>query len=82
MTVPKMIGTFRKQKEKEEKFSRLRKQHEKELKLLATQSQKKVNNIFKIMGSKESEAEEILKYQFASAPTKVGLSVFPSSINL
>ena len=71
MTGAKMIGTFRKQKEKEEKFSRLRKQHEKELKLLATQSQKKVNNIFKIMGGKESEAEEILKYQFSSAPTKV-----------
>ena len=64
----------RKQQEKEEKFSRLRKQHERELRMLAKQSQKKVDNIFRGVGGAGHEklnTEDILKYEYASAPIKV-----------
>ena len=64
----------RKQQEKEEKFAKLRKQHERELRMLAKRSQKKVDNIFRGVGGAGQDklnTEEILKYEYASAPTKV-----------
>ena len=61
----------RKQREKEEKFAKLRKQHQRELRMLATRSQKKVENIFRGVGKDKLNPEEILKYEYASAPTKV-----------
>ena len=67
----------KKQQEKEEKFAKLRKQHERELRMLAKRSQKKVDNIFRGVGGAGGEklnTEDILKYEYASAPTKVGIS--------
>lgn len=67
----------KKQQEKEEKFAKLRKQHERELRMLAKRSQKKVDNIFRGVGGAGGEklnTEEILKYEYASAPTKVDIS--------
>ena len=64
----------RKQMEKEEKFAKLRKQHERELRMLAVRSQKKVDNIFKSVGGQGQDklnTKEILKYEYASAPIKV-----------
>ena len=61
----------KKQQEKEDRFAKLRKQHEKELRLLANRSQKKVENIFRGVGKGKLETEDILKYEYASAPTKV-----------
>ena len=61
----------KKQQEKEDRFAKLRKQHEKELKLLANRSQKKVENIFRGVSKGKIDTEEILKYEYASAPTKV-----------
>ena len=60
-----------KQREKEEKFAKLRKQHERELRMLAKRSKKKVENIFRGVGKDKLKAEDILKYEYASAPTKV-----------
>ena len=60
-----------KQREKEEKFAKLRKQHERELRMLAKRSKKKVENIFRGVGKDKLNAEDILKYEYASAPTKV-----------
>ena len=60
--------------EKEEKFAKLRKQHERELRMLAVRSQKKVDNIFKSVGGQGQDklnTKEILKYEYASAPIKV-----------
>ena len=62
------------QQEKEEKFAKLRKQHERELRMLAKRSQKKVENIFRGVGGAGQDrldTDEILKYEYASAPTKV-----------
>ena len=64
----------KKQQEKEEKFAKLRKQHERELRMLAKRSQKKVDNIFRGVGGTGGDklnTEEILKYEYASAPIKV-----------
>ena len=61
----------KKQQEKEDRFAKLRRQHEKELRLLANRSQKKVQNIFRGVGKGKADAEDILKYEYASAPTKV-----------
>ena len=61
----------RKQREKEEKFAKLRKQHERELRMLAKRSQKKVETIFRgIAGKDKLDPEEIVKYEYASAPVK------------
>ena len=68
----------KKQQEKEEKFAKLRKQHERELRMLAKRSQKKVDTIFRGVGGAgpggSLNTEEILKYEYASAPTKVRLT--------
>ena len=64
----------KKQQEKEEKFAKLRKQHERELRMLAKRSQKKVENIFRGVGGAGQDrldTDEILKYEYASAPIKV-----------
>ena len=49
----------------------MRKQHERELRMLAKRSQKKVETIFRgIAGKDKLDPQEIVKYEYASAPVK------------
>ena len=48
----------------------MRKQHERELRMLAKRSQKKVETIFRGIGPDKLNPQEIVKYEYASAPVK------------